>query len=112
MTSVSWKDILWGSVNMNRLNWWEIDWADIDYQTFFNIMLYCYRDTNSRDITTLLRKNDKSLRDFVKDQEAWSRKNENNDYANVITIVKRYLSQMNKSVNQRIKRTGSSISFC
>ena len=120
MTLVSWKGILWGSVNMNSLNWWEIDWAGIDYQTFFTILVYCYRDTNNRDITTLLSKNYKSLRDFVKDQEAWSMKNKNQEHTKAVSIVKRYLR--NKSVNKEAQRstkkhkeaqrTCSCISFC
>ena len=103
--TVLWQDILWGSVNMNRLNLHEIDWAGIDYQTFFNILLYYCRDTNTRDITTLLSKNYKSLRDFVKDLEAWSIKNKNRAHTKALSIVKRYLSQRNKSVKQAQRST-------
>jgi hypothetical protein len=99
MTSVSWGDIEWGSVNMNSLDWRRIKWDGIDYQAFFDILLYCNRDTNSRNITTLLRKNNKSLRDFVKDQKAWSRKNENREHMNALSIVKRYLSSRKNIVN-------------
>lgn len=103
MTAISWENILWGSVNMNKLDWGRIKWAGIDYQTFFNIMLHYRRDTNGREITTLLSKNYKSLRDFVKDLEAWSIENENHEHTKALSIVKRFLSQRNKSVNQRTK---------
>jgi hypothetical protein len=115
--TVSWKDISWGSVNMNRLNWRGIEWDGIDYQTFFNILLYCCQDTDSRNITILLSKNDKSLLDFVKDQEAWSRKNKKHELTKALSIVKRYLSQRKKSVNKQAQRnkhkgTRACISYC
>jgi len=99
MSSVSWKYISWGSVNMNSLDWRRIKWDGIDYQTFFDILLYCIRDTNSRNITTLLRQNNKSLRNFVRDQEAWSKNNKNITHARALSIVKRYLSSMKNIVN-------------
>lgn len=105
MTAISWKNILWGNVNMNNLDWGKIKWAGIDSQTFFNIMLHCHRDTNGREITTLLSKNYKSLRDFVKDLEAWSIENENHEHTKALSIVKRYLSQRNNRENKQAQRS-------